>query len=124
MSSCEKIPTPPIAKKEPFEMINHGHKRVDNYYWMRLTDEQKKSKNPDAQTAEVVSYIDLENNYTQRSLTHTSGLQENLFEEIIERIPKDDATVPYLDNGYFYYSRYEEGKEYAIYCRKKRDIRC
>ena len=119
MSSCDKTLVPPIANKEPFEMTNHGHKRVDNYYWMRLTDEQKKSKNPDAQTIEVTNYIDQENNYTQKSLLHTKGFQENLFDEIIERIPKDDETVPYLDNGYFYYSRYEEGQEYAIYCRKK-----
>ena len=119
MSSCDKTLVPPIANKEPFEMTNHGHKRVDNYYWMRLTDEQKKSKNPDAQTIEVTNYIDQENNYTQKSLSHTKGFQESLFDEIIERIPKDDETVPYLDNGYFYYSRYEEGQEYAIYCRKK-----
>ena len=44
MSSCNKTLVPPIANKEPYEMINHGHKRVDNYYWMRLTDEQKNQK--------------------------------------------------------------------------------
>ena len=124
MSSCEKKLVPPMAKKESFEMINHGHKRVDNYYWMRLTDEQKKSKTPDIQTVEVINYIDQENNYTQKSLSHTSGLQENLFDEIIERIPKDDATVPYLDNGYFYYSRYEDEKRIRYLLQKKRDIRC
>ena len=62
---------------------------------------------------------EMENNYTQESLLHTKDLQENIFDEIVGRIKKDDETVPYLDNGYYYYSRYEEGKEYAIYCRKK-----
>ena len=119
MSSCSETVVKPVPKKEPYEIITHGHKRVDDYYWMRLTDEQKKSKIPDEQTKEVINYIDQENNYTQKSLSHTNSLQKTLFDEIVERIPKDDETVPYLENGYFYYSRYEEGKEYAIYCRKK-----
>ena len=80
---------------------------------------RKKSKNPDEQTKAVIAYINQENNYTQKSLLHTNKIQENLYDEIVARIQKDDETVPYLDNGYFYYSRYEEGKEYAIYCRKK-----
>ena len=119
MSSCSETLVKPVPKKKPYEIITHGHKRVDDYYWMRLTDEQKKSKIPDKQTKEVLNYIGQENNYTQNSLSHTNTLQETLFDEIVERIPKDDETVPYLENGYFYYSRYEEEKEYAIYCRKK-----
>ena len=119
MSSCSDPVVKPVPKKERYEIITHGHKRVDDYYWMRLNDEQKKSKIPDEQTKEVINYIDQENNYTQKSLSHTNSLQNTLFDEIVERIPKEDETVPFLENGYFYYSRYEEGKEYAIYCRKK-----
>ena len=119
MSSCSEALVPPVPKKESYEITTHGDKRIDNYYWMRLSDEQKKSKNPDEQTKAVIAYINQENNYTQKSLLHTNKIQENLYDEIVARIQKDDETVPYLDNGYFYYSRYEEGKEYAIYCRKK-----
>ena len=119
MSSCSEALVPPVPKKESYEITTHGDKRIDNYYWMRLSDEQKKSKNPDEQTKAVIAYIDQENNYTQKSLLHTNKIQENLYDEIVARIQKDDETVPYLDNGYFYYSRYEEGKEYAIYCRRK-----
>ena len=119
MSSCSQALVPPVPKKESYEITTHGDKRIDNYYWMRLSDEQKKSKNPDEQTKAVVDYINQENNYTQKSLLHTNKIQENLYDEIVARIQKDDETVPYLDNGYFYYSRYEKGKEYAIYCRKK-----
>ena len=119
MSSCSQALVPPVPKKESYEITTHGDKRIDNYYWMRLSDEQKKSKNPDEQTKAVVDYINQENNYTQKSLLHTNKIQENLYDEIVARIQKDDQTVPYLDNGYFYYSRYEEGKEYAIYCRRK-----
>ena len=119
MSSCSEALVPPVPKKESYEITTHGDKRIDNYYWMRLSDEQKKSKKPDQQTKAVIDYINQENNYTQKSLLHTNKIQENLYDEIVARIQKDDETVPYLDNGYFYYSRYEEGKEYAIYCRKK-----
>ena len=88
MSSCDKTLVPPIANKEPFEMINHGHKRVDNYYWMRLTDEQKKSKTPDAQTVEVINYIDQENNYTQKSLSHTMDFKKIYLMKLLKEFQK------------------------------------
>ena len=119
MSSCSQPLSTPDAVKKPYEMTIHGDTRVDNYYWMRLSDEQKSAKTYDAHTQEVVDYINLENEYTQGSLTHTKKFQDHLFNEIIGRIKKDDETVPYLKNGYYYYSRYEEKKEYAFYCRKK-----
>ena len=119
MSSCSQPLAPPDAVKKPYEMTIHGDTRVDSYYWMRLSDEQKSAKTYDAHTQEVVDYINLENEYTQGSLAHTKKFQDHLFNEIIGRIKKDDETVPYLKNGYYYYSRYEEKKEYAIYCRKK-----
>ena len=119
MSSCSKPLVPPIAKKEPFEMLKHADTRIDDYYWMRLTDEQKSADPYDSHAKEVVDYINLENEYTEKNLQHTNKLQKTLYDEIVSRIKKDDSTVPYFENGYFYYSRYEEKKEYAIYCRKK-----
>jgi len=100
-------------------MTIHGDTRVDDYYWMRLTDEQKSAKKKDSHTQEVLDYINAENAYTQKRLKHTEKFQNDLFDEIVGRIKKDDESVPYLDNGYFYYTRYEKGKEYAIHCRKK-----
>ena len=119
MSACMQKTIPPLASKTPYEMNEHGNTRIDNYYWMRLTDEQKSAKEYDKQAQEVVNYIDFENSYTESSLSHTKIFQNNVFEEIIGRIEKDDESVPYLDNGYYYYSRFESGKEYAIHCRKK-----
>ena len=110
---------PPNAEKKPYEITVHGDTRVDSYYWMRLTDKQKSAKEFDSQTSEVVDYIAAENEYTQSSLNHTKKFQDKLFDEIVGRIKKDDVSVPYLDNGYYYYTRYEKGKEYAIRCRKK-----
>jgi len=119
LSACMQNSTPPNATKKTHEMTIHGDTRVDDYYWMRLTDEQKSAKDKDSHTQEVLDYINAENAYTQKRLKHTEKFQNDLFDEIVGRIKKDDESVPYLDNGYYYYTRYEKGKEYAIHCRKK-----
>ena len=118
-SCMEKMNLPPDATKKPYEMTEHGHTRVDNYYWMRLTDEQKSAEKFDSHAQEVVDYINSENDYTQSNLAHTKQFQKDLYHEIVGRIKKDNQSVPDLDNGYYYYTRYEKGKEYAIRCRKK-----
>ena len=122
LSACMQNSTPPDVAKKPHEMTIHGDTRVDDYYWMRLTDEQKSAEEKDSHTQEVVDYIDAENDYTESRLKHTKKFQDKLFDEIVGRIKKDDESVPYLDNGYFYYTRYEKGKEYAIHCRKKESL--
>ncbi len=99
---------PPVAKRVRKELRKFGDTRIDYYYWLR------ERENP-----EVISYLEAENNYLKESLKHTESLQNELYEEIINRIVKDDTSVPYKKNGYFYYSRYEKGKEYPVYCRKK-----
>ena len=122
LSACMQNSTPPKATKKAHVMTIHGDTRVDDYYWMRLTDEQKSAKEKDSHTQEVLDYINAENAYTQKRLKHTEKFQNDLFDEIVGRIKKDDESLPYLDNGYFYYTRYEKGKEYAIHCRKKESL--
>jgi oligopeptidase B len=119
--SAEKAtgPTPPTADKKPHELTANGNTRIDNYYWMKLTDEQKNATQKDEQTQKVVAYLNAENEYLNSSLKHTEGFQEKLYNEIIGRIKQNDESVPYKDNGYWYYTRYNEGQEYPIYCRKK-----
>ena len=109
----------PKAKKEPKELSIHGDTRVDNYFWMRLSDEQKNMATPDAQTQDVLDYLNAENDYKEKAMKHTEELQEKLYNEIVGRIKKDDSSVPYDDNGYSYYTRFEEGADYALFCRKK-----
>ena len=113
--------TPPMAKKIPFEMTEHGDTRVDNYYWMRLSDEQKNAPDStrDQQTKDVLDYLNAENAYTKSVLAHTDAFQTKLFEEMKGRIKETDQSVPVKDNGYWYYTRYEAGKDYAFNCRKK-----
>lgn len=112
----------PIAIKKDTLLKMHGDARSDPYFWMRLTDEQKNAKNPDEQTQQVLDYLNAENKYTKTNMQTTEKLQKKLFDEIVGRIKKDDETVPYYKNGYWYYTRYETKKEYPIYCRKKESL--
>ncbi len=111
LSGCISNPVPPVAPKHPHELVMHGDTRVDPYYWMNQRD-----------TEEVLQYLNAENDYTQAVMKGTEQLQESLFQEIKGRIKEQDESVPYFENGYYYYSRYDEGKEYPIYCRKKTSL--
>jgi oligopeptidase B len=86
----------------------HGHIRVDDYYWLRERD------NPD-----VIRYLNEENQYAAKEMEHTRAFEEKLLEEIIGRIKQTDMSVPYKRDDYYYYTRYEPGKEYPIYARKR-----
>ncbi len=112
----------PTVKKVATELITHGDKRIDNYYWMKLSDDQKNATQKDSQTLDVIEYLDSENAYTEKMTAHLKPFQEKLYEEIVGRIKQTDISVPYYKNGYYYITRYEEAKEYAIYTRKKGDL--
>ena len=105
------LPTPPKAAIRPHEMTEHGHTRIDNYYWLN------ERENP-----EVIAYLEAENQYAEACLKHTEPLQERLFKEMTGRIKQDDNSVPVRIRDYYHYIRYEEGKEYPIYCRKKHSL--
>jgi len=102
---------PPIAKKIQQQLTIHEHTRIDDYFWLR------ERENP-----EVIEYLKAENDYKDAMLKHTEKLQKKLFKEIVGRIKQTDMSVPYKDNGYFYYTRYEKGQEHPIYCRKKETL--
>ena len=100
--------TPPVADKIPKELTIHGDTRIDNYYWLNERDNPK-----------VKEYLEAENEYTAAVMKHTEEFQKELYEEMTGRIKQNDESVPYKDNGYYYYHKYKEGKEYPVYCRKK-----
>jgi oligopeptidase B len=116
--ACSTQPAlkPPVAEKIPHEVFD---KRVDNYFWMRLSDEQKNDSIPDEQTKKVLKYLNDENTYTREVLKKTEVLQKKVYDEIVGRIKKDDSSVPYFKNGYYYYNKFSEGNEYPVYYRKK-----
>ena len=110
-SSCtdnKNTMKPPVAKKINKELTAHDHTRIDPYYWLNDREDQ-----------EVIGYLEEENAYTKAMMKHTEELQTELYDEIVGRIKQTDMSVPYKRNGYFYYSRYEEGMEYPIFCRKE-----
>lgn len=122
--NSKKMSTAPDAKKIPFPITFHGDTRIDDYYWMRLSDEQKNADESvrDDQTKDVLNYLNAENEYTRQQLAHTDALKEKLFLEMKGRIKETDQSVPVKENGYFYYTRFEAGQDYAYNCRKKESL--
>ncbi len=108
MTNHSSTINPPIAAKKPTELTKHGHTRIDHYFWLNQREDQ-----------EVLDYLQAENKYTQDVLAHTEDFQEKVFQELKGRIKESDQSVPYFHRGYYFYTRYEEGKEYPIHCRKK-----
>ena len=99
---------PPKADKIEKHLEIHGDVRVDNYYWLN-----------DRENEEVIDYLERENDYYNKKTAHTKDFQKDLFEEMKSRIKEDDESVPYKFNGYYYITRFEKGKDYPIYTRKK-----
>ncbi len=97
----------PLAPKKPQLLEIHGHQRQDSYYWMN-----------DRENPEVIDYLNAENAYLKEVMKPTESLQKQLFEEMKGRIKEQDESVPYFKSGYFWYSRFEKGSEYPVYCRK------
>ena len=102
----------PRAEKINKIMTMHNHERIDEFYWLNERGNQK-----------VIDYLNSENDYRNSYMEDYEGLENELFEEIKSRIKEDDSSVPYLDNGYYYYTRFEKGKQYPIYCRKKDNLK-
>lgn len=102
----------PRAEKINKIMTMHNHERIDEFYWLNERGNPK-----------VIDYLNSENDYRNSYMEDYKGLENELFEEIKSRIKEDDSSVPYLDNGYYYYTRFEKGKQYPIYCRKKDDLK-
>lgn len=124
-SSCQsnykKTMNEPLAKKNPTKLNYHSDILTDDYFWMRLSDDQKESSNPDSQTQDVLDYLVEENQYLDENMSDTEELQSKLFDEYVSRIKQDDSSVAYVENGYTYSSKFEKGEDYRRYYRKKND---
>jgi len=102
---------PPIPKKISKLLEAHADVRTDNYFWMNNRDDDA-----------VINHLNAENEYTNAILAHTKDFQKDLFEEMKARIKEDDESVPYKYNGYWYITRYEKGKDYPVYTRKRETL--
>ncbi|MBK6426220.1 MAG: S9 family peptidase [Blastocatellia bacterium] len=98
---------PPVAKKVPKKTEIHGRTLVDDYFWMR------EKSNP-----EVISYLTAETAYADAMMAHTGRFREALYSEMLGRINETDVNVPYRQDGFYYYTRTQAGKQYPILCRK------
>jgi len=106
----ENIETPKAQKIEK-KLTIHNDERIDNYYWLN-----------DRENQDVLDYLNSENDYLTKNMAHTESLQKDLFEELKARIKEDDESVPYKYNGYWYITKFEKGKDYPIYTRKKETL--
>jgi oligopeptidase B len=104
------LPQPPVAARKPHQVVSPHGSREDEYYWLR----DDKRENP-----EMLAYLKAENAYADAVLAHIEPLEQKVYQEIIGRLQQDDASVPYLMNGYWYLRRFETGKEYPIFARRK-----
>jgi oligopeptidase B len=109
--SPDEAVKPPVAKIVPKPSTTLGETRIDNYFWLR-----------DRNDPDTIQYLEAENEYTKAEMKHTDALQSKLYSEILGRIQQTDLSVPTKREDYFYYTRTEEGKQYAIYCRKHRSL--
>ena len=107
-SSTGPAPAPPLAETKPHAVTIHGRTLTDEYFWLR------EKANP-----KVMEYLNAEDAYAAAMMTPTAALQDSLYKEMLGHIKQTDDTVPYMENGYFYYSRTREGLQYPVYCRKR-----
>jgi len=98
---------PPAARKIPVRLESHGDVRIDDYFWLR-----------DRNDPEVIAYLDAENRYTEAMTESARPLQEKLYREIVSHVRERDTSAPFLENGWLYYTRTEEGLQYPIFCRR------
>lgn len=110
LEAAPEAPVPPVAERRPFDVVSPNGNRRDDYYWLR--DDSRKSK-------DVLGYLEAENAYRDAYMAPSAGLTQKLYDELVARVKPDDASVPVLDRGYFYYSRFVPGLDYAVYARRK-----
>ena len=107
-AQAQSAPTPPVAAQKPYT-VKGPVERNDPYYWLR--DDTRKN-------TEMLAYLNAENAYADAVLASTKPLQDKLYSEIISRIKQDDSSVPFLERGYYYYTRFDKGADYPIIARK------
>jgi oligopeptidase B len=111
----------PQALKRPVQQTLHGKTRSDDYAWMKDPDWQKVMRTPEVLDPEIRAWLDANNEYTEAVLAPQKELMGELFAELKGRIKADDSSVPAPDGPFLYYSRYEEGGQHPIFCRRPAD---
>jgi oligopeptidase B len=103
-----QLPAPPIARKNRTETRLHGTVLADDYAWLR-----------DKENPEVTAYLEAENAYAEAAMAPLAELREDLYREMLSHVKQTDVSVPFRDGEWWYYTRTEEGRQYAIHCRRE-----
>jgi oligopeptidase B len=111
VTNQDTLLSPPIARKHPTQTSRHGVTLVDDYAWLR-----------DRENPEVTAYLEAENAYADAQMAPLAALRDELYREMLSHVKQTDVSVPYRDGAWWYYTRTEEGLQYAIHCRKRGGI--
>jgi len=107
----QQLPTPPIAHIVHTETQRHSTVLTDDYAWLR-----------DKQDPAVTAYLEAENAYAEAVMAPLAGLREELYQEMLSHVKQTDVSVPFRDGAWWYYTRTEEGQQYAIHCRRSGSV--
>ncbi|MDO9126162.1 MAG: S9 family peptidase, partial [Parvibaculum sp.] len=111
----------PLASKRPQTDVHHGISRTDDYAWLRDENWREVMRDPDVLDKDIRAYLETENAYTEAALEPVAELRETLFKEMKGRIKEDDSSVPSPDGAFAYYTRFVEGAQHPLFCRRPRD---
>ncbi|MFV8836475.1 S9 family peptidase [Aquisalimonas sp.] len=110
---------PPIAERQSSVSAHHGHERDDPYAWLRDPNWREAMRDPAQLAAPIRAYLEAENDYADAVMAPTEAFRDALFRELRGRIREDDSSVPMKDGSFYYYSRYREGGQHPLLCRRE-----
>ncbi len=110
LAGCAALPQPPMAEQRAYRVESPQGTRIDPYYWMR--DDTRSDRR-------VLAHLRAENRYVEAVMAPRRALEERLFAELRSHVAEDDRSAPVFERGYWYYSRYEKGREHPIHARRK-----
>ncbi|WP_375407611.1 S9 family peptidase [uncultured Amnibacterium sp.] len=106
LESTPVLPATPVAERRPLVRSHHGDEVVDDYEWLR-----------DREDPAVIAHLEAENAYADARLAGLEPLREAIYGEIKSRTKETDLSVPSREGDWWYFSRTQEGKQYARHCR-------
>lgn len=100
--------TPPMAERRPHVDTLHGDVRRDDWHWLRNREDPA-----------VIRYLEAENAYTEARTAALKPLADRVYQEMLSRIKQTDLSVPVFRDGYWYYAKTYEGKQYPALARRR-----
>ena len=99
-------PTPPVARREPFEHRQHGVVRADPYHWMGTP------------SAALTEHLRAERIFYDSACAHLHSLASALRTEMVSRLPDADVSARWRRTRFSYYTRHSPGNDYPDIIRQ------